>query len=417
MFCVFSRRLQPDKRNARCVEVQPEGKTVKPMNIDIEQEDRYARLRLIPWWDQEKLKKAVVMVVGAGAIGNEILKNLALLGVGTILIVDMDTIENSNLSRAVLYRESDEGCLKAETAARRVMELNPDVRAIPINGNIITDVGTGFFRHVDVVLGGLDNREARLVINQKCWHTSTPWIDGAIEVFQGFARVFVPPDSACYECTMNDTDYKLLNFRKSCSLLSRKDLLDGKVPTTPTTAAVIAGLQVQEAVKLLHGDRQLQPLYGQGIVFNGLNHDTYKVTYTRNEECMSHDTWENVMEMKWSAAKTSLKEVMAEIKKRLSTKAVLETSFEILLAGACACGHEKTYYRPLITVTEEEVICPHCGNELELQLTHRFDGSEPFAGKKLLEIGFSPGDILVGREGVRCIYLELTNDIMPLISG
>ena len=388
---------------------------MKPLNIEIEQEDRYARLRLIPWWDQEKLRNAVVMVVGAGAIGNEILKNLALLGVGTIIIVDMDTIENSNLSRAVLYRESDEGSLKAETAARQVREINPDVKAIPVNGSVITDVGTGFFRHVDVVLGGLDNREARLVINQKCWHTSTPWIDGAIEVFQGFARVFVPPDSACYECTMNDTDYKLLNFRKSCSLLSKKDLLEGKVPTTPTTAAVIAGLQVQEAVKLLHDDRQLQPLYGQGIVFNGLSHDTYRVTYARNEECMSHDTWENVVEMQWSAAKTSLKEVMVEIKERLSPKAVLETNVEILLEGTCACGHVKPYYRPLITVAEDEVLCPCCGNELDLQLTHRFEGNEPFVLKKLAQIGFAPGEILVGRDGARFIYLELTNDIMSLI--
>lgn len=390
---------------------------MEPINVDIEQEDRYARLRLIPWWDQEKLKQAVVMVVGAGAIGNEILKNLALLGVGTILIVDMDTIENSNLSRAVLYRETDEGKSKADTAARQVMELNPDIRAIPINGSVITDVGTGFFRHVDLVLGGLDNREARLFINQKCWHTSTPWIDGAIEVFQGFARVFVPPDSACYECTMNETDYKLLNFRKSCSLLSKRDLMEGKVPTTPTTASVIAGLQVQEAVKLLHGDRQLRPLYGQGIVFNGLTHDTYQVTYTRNEACMSHDTWENILEMDWCAHDVSLQEVLTEIKKRLSPKAVLETNVEILLEGFCSCGHVEAYYRPLMTVAENDVYCPYCGKELDLNLTHRFEGYEPFLHKKLTEIGFAPGEILIGREGAQVIYLELTGDISPLIIG
>lgn len=390
---------------------------MKPINIDIEQEDRYARLRLIPWWDQEKLNKAVVMVVGAGAIGNEILKNLALLGVGTILIVDMDTIENSNLSRAVLYRETDEGKPKAEIAARQVMELNPDIRAIPINGSVITDVGTGFFRHVDLVLGGLDNREARLVINQKCWHTSTPWIDGAIEVFQGFARVFVPPGSACYECTMNETDYKLLNFRKSCSLLSKRDLMEGKVPTTPTTASVIAGLQVQEAVKLIHKDRQLPPLYGQGIVFNGLTHDTYQVTYTRNETCMSHDTWENIIEMDWCAHEISLQEALSEIKKRLSPKAVLETNVEILLEGSCTCGHVEAYYRPLMTVAENQVFCPQCGVELDLNLTHRFEGHEAFLHKKLSEIGFAPGEILVGREGARAIHLELTGDISPLIKG
>ena len=131
--------------------------------------DRYSRLRLIPWWDQEKLAEARVMVVGAGALGNEILKNLALLGIGRIIVVDLDTIENSNLSRSILYRQQDEGSLKAEVAARSVMEINPDCRADWVKGNICWDVGLGLFRRMNVVIGGLDNREARLAINQACW--------------------------------------------------------------------------------------------------------------------------------------------------------------------------------------------------------------------------------------------------------
>ena len=75
--------------------------------------DRFHRFRLISWWDQTKLAKAKVLVVGAGALGNEIVKNLALLGVGNIFIADLDKIENSNLSRSILYRESDNGSYKA----------------------------------------------------------------------------------------------------------------------------------------------------------------------------------------------------------------------------------------------------------------------------------------------------------------
>ena len=71
------------------------------------EEDRYSRLRLIPWWDQERLKNATIMVVGAGAIGNELIKNLTLLGIGKILIFDMDDIENTNLTRSILYRRKD----------------------------------------------------------------------------------------------------------------------------------------------------------------------------------------------------------------------------------------------------------------------------------------------------------------------
>ena len=80
-------------------------------------EDRYDRQRLIPWWEQERLAAAHVLVIGAGALGNEILKLLALSGVGHIMIFDMDRIEVSNLSRTVLFKESDAGALKAEVAA------------------------------------------------------------------------------------------------------------------------------------------------------------------------------------------------------------------------------------------------------------------------------------------------------------
>jgi molybdopterin/thiamine biosynthesis adenylyltransferase len=207
--------------------------------MDDEKEDRYSRFRLIPWWDQEKLAAARVMVVGAGALGNEILKNLALLGIGHIYIVDFDNIENTNLSRSVLYRQRDEGSSKAETAARAVEEINPDCRVTWINGNVAWDVGLGCFRRMNVVIGGLDNREARLAINQACWRVGVPWIDGAIEVLFGVARVFVPPLSACYECTMTEQDYRLLNMRRSCALLSREEMLTGKIPTTPTISSII----------------------------------------------------------------------------------------------------------------------------------------------------------------------------------
>src|SRR5439155_8794643 len=80
------------------------------------QEDRFHRFKLIGWWDQKKLANAKVLVIGAGALGNEIVKNLALLGVGHVLIADLDRIENSNLSRSVLYRAADNGSYKATAA-------------------------------------------------------------------------------------------------------------------------------------------------------------------------------------------------------------------------------------------------------------------------------------------------------------
>ena len=274
------------------------SETIEFSSADFE-EDRYSRLRLIPWWDQDRLKNATVMVVGAGAIGNELIKNLALLGIGKVLIYDMDRIENTNLTRSVLYRRSDVGRYKAEVAAERAMEMNPDVSAKAFIANIIDDVGLGVFRRMDVVLGGLDNREARLAINQACYKVNKPWIDGAIEALSGFARVFVPGHGACYECTMTETDWMLINKRKSCALLTHEQMEQGKIPTTPTSSSVIAGIQVQEMLKLLHSDRGLPTLTGKGYVFNGLTHDSYVVEYQEKPDCMSHETYEPIIEKPW----------------------------------------------------------------------------------------------------------------------
>src|SRR5947209_14645951 len=142
------------------------------------EEDRFHRFKLIGWWDQKKLADARVLVIGAGALGNEIVKNLALLGVGHILIADLDRIENSNLSRSVLYRAADNGQPKATVAARAAREIYPDLKSHAFNGNVVYDLGLGVFRWADVVLGGLDNREARLSINRNCWRVNRPWIDG-----------------------------------------------------------------------------------------------------------------------------------------------------------------------------------------------------------------------------------------------
>ena len=125
--------------------------TDDPLLID--EEDRYSRLRLIAWWDQDKLAAAKVLVVGAGALGNEVLKNLALLGVGTVYLVDFDAIEESNLTRSVLFRRRDCGRDKAIAAAEMLHDLNPDTNVIAARANIITDVGLGLFRDVDVVIG------------------------------------------------------------------------------------------------------------------------------------------------------------------------------------------------------------------------------------------------------------------------
>ena len=132
------------------------------------------------------------MVVGAGALGNEVIKNLALMGIGNLFIVDFDKIEAANLSRSILFREGDNNRSKAEIAAARAKSINPDVHVQYMNGDVTSQLGLGIIRRMDVVIGCLDNREARLAVNRFCYWVNKPWVDGAIQELLGLMRVFVP---------------------------------------------------------------------------------------------------------------------------------------------------------------------------------------------------------------------------------
>lgn len=191
--------------------------------------ERYSRLTLIPWWDQDRLRGAKALVVGAGALGNEIIKNLTLLGVGTIHVVDMDRIESSNLSRSPLFRQSDVGEYKANVVAKHAMSMNPDVRVVPIVGKFEDQIGLGLLREMDLVFAGLDSRLARLNVGRACRMVGKPWIDGAIEALQGIVRVFAA-DGPCYECTLNDVDLELIAKRKSCALITKDEAEQEKSP-------------------------------------------------------------------------------------------------------------------------------------------------------------------------------------------
>ncbi len=377
--------------------------------IDAEDgDDRYHRQGLISWWDQRRLSDASILVVGAGALGNEIVKNLALMGIGRIVVVDLDRVENSNLARCVFFRDEDEGRAKAPALATRAAELNPDVELIPVVGEVSMSIGLAVFAEVDLVVGGLDNREARLFVNQACCKTGTPWIDGAIEGLMGVVRVFVPPDGACYECTLSERDHELIAARRTCAMLTREEMLGGRTPTTATSASVVAGIQAQEAVKLLHAARLGRPtLAGAGFQFVGSTHDSYVVRYTRREDCLSHDTYEadRVLPVPHDASFGALLE---RAQAQLGADAVLELEHELVLSGNCrACDRVDAIRRPLDTLSAGAGACPQCGRPWQLELAHTIEAGSPLLDCCAADLGLPPADYVVGRAGEDRCFLAL----------
>ncbi|MBN1633065.1 MAG: ThiF family adenylyltransferase [Ignavibacteria bacterium] len=382
-----------------------------PEIFDIE-ESRYSRLELIHWWDGNILKNSKILVAGCGALGNEIIKNLAMLGCGNIYAVDMDRIEKNNLSRSVLFRTEDEGKFKAETCCKRAKEINDDVNYHFYNGNVF-NLGLGIFKEMDIVICGLDNREARLYINQCCCKVSKPMIDGAIEVLSGAARMFIPPETACYECTMNELDYKLLNKRKSCLLLGIEEIASGKIPTTPTISSIIAGIQVQEAVKYLHKRDDLLLLKGKGFVFNGNTNDSYIIEYQRKENCLSHQTLDNFISVNIEFENIHFKEIIEFAEKIFENKKyTIQFNNEIVydLEGR-KTNKKLSVFINMNLLNRNDI---KRGNEIlkPLILNNIESGSEvlnKFINKKLSKSGIPFNDIITIKSGGKEVNLEFIN--------
>jgi molybdopterin/thiamine biosynthesis adenylyltransferase len=364
---------------------------------EVRADPRFARFSLIDWWDQDRVANARVVVVGAGALGNEVIKNLALVGIRNLVIIDMDAIDSTNLSRSVLFRREDEGEPKAVVASRSATGLYPGLVPQALVQNVVHDVGAGWFRSADVVIGALDNREARFHVNRLCFLVGTPWIDGAIETLSGVARVFSPRGGACYECTMGEADWQVLEQRRSCSLLNRRIVEAGHVPTTPTMASVIGGIQCQEALKLLHGMPTLQ---GAGLVFDGVHHQTFRVEYTANRECPNHEALGTLTDLEGSASSTTVETLLDSVRSVMGRGATVELVRELLCALECPdCGGSEELMRPLSAVTEADGECPDCGARRVPRLFHTLDGTEPFKDRTLAAIGVPPWDVVIGRRG------------------
>jgi molybdopterin/thiamine biosynthesis adenylyltransferase/DNA-binding transcriptional regulator YhcF (GntR family) len=381
----------------------------KPLIIPNLKTDRLGTFQLISWWEKDKVQNARVMVVGAGALGNEVIKNLVLMGVGYIYIVDFDTIELANLSRSILYRESDSGRRKAEVAAARAKEINPYVHVQYLHGDVTTAIGLGVFRRMDVIIGCLDNREARLAVNRFAYWINKPWVDGAIQEFLGLARVFIPGQGACFECTLTEQARRDLSIRYSCPLLARENILLGKVPTTPTIASIIGAIQSQEALKIIHG----KPVEaGRVMHFNGMTNEMHTTSYTPVEDCESHWSYGEINELPLRVNATTFNELLQIVHRDLGPDAVIELDQELIIALTCPnCKTREEVLEPISQVGFNRAHCPTCGVLRETEMTHTITGKEIFLNKSLAMMGVPPLHILRALNSKEFRFYEMTGDL------
>lgn len=306
----------------------------------VQERDLYDRQCRLDGWNQKIIKKSRVLIAGVGGLGCEIAKNLAMLGVGYLDLVDLDIIEHSNLNRQILFTGA-EGESKAKVAAAKLKEINPN---ITINGHhcSLERLDPAIYRDADVIIGGLDSINARLNLNAQCVRFKKPLIDGGVAGYNGHIYTIFPYDNACFECypfpssEMDDMaactvvgiprkrihcvfkaqmkfednfnqspdpkniDHIIFLQQEADKLAMEHDFLplfskaeiykivDRHEPAIITINAVIASLQSHETIKILHwknGNIGLGEPVKSYIIYNGMTLKFYSIEKKRNPQC------------------------------------------------------------------------------------------------------------------------------------
>ena len=373
--------------------------TSAPMGADI-----YPQLS---WFSQERVARARVLVVGAGALGNEVLKDLVLFGVEHITIVDFDRVEPSNLSRSVLFsrRDADLHIYKVDAAARRLREMNPRVEVRTLKGDIAHCIGIGELRRMDVAIGCLDNRYARYCLNRLCMRAGIPWVDGGIDSLEGTARVFAPGKN-CYACNLGTEGQREMRCRMSCAGTIRRNEEAGRAPTTPVTASVIAAVQVQEAMKIIHSEEirkgTFTSLCGKMFYYDGQHLTTKLLSFAAwDDDCPMHDEWTPTAAVPLDVSTTTVGEALRIIKDALHAQDVsislrdyafvdyvvhrwTDRRRELLLPG---------FLVPAAIESHPE-LCRYPDSDFLAHEIRRIDSNFPYPTLTLEQVGIPPNDIL-----------------------
>jgi molybdopterin/thiamine biosynthesis adenylyltransferase len=258
----------------------------KVVKIGSTEEDVYDRSRRISWIDLESVSNSKILMVGAGALGNEVAKDLALSGFRKITIVDMDHVVSSNLNRCVFFRpqHARERRKKALVLADGMRALSEHSAPEPIVGKI-QEQPPGLFNDHDVVLGCLDNVDARIHANACSYAAGKVYVDGGMDGMIGKVMISKPPSGACLQCGMNSTHAKLAGLRFSCT---GKDVVfhEPKLAAEITTTSIISAVMVREALKVASGRSDL--LLNNAFYYDGERNVSEELEISLDPGCPVH---------------------------------------------------------------------------------------------------------------------------------
>jgi molybdopterin/thiamine biosynthesis adenylyltransferase/rhodanese-related sulfurtransferase len=245
-----------------------------PASLTPDQRNRYQRHLLLPEVDvagQQKLLDSRVLMIGAGGLGSPAALYLAAAGVGTIGIIDMDVVDESNLQRQILHNLDRVGERKVDSAKKTLTLMNPDVDVVTYDVRLGADNIIDIFTGYDLVVDGTDNFPTRYLVNDASLKLDIPVVHGSIFRFEGQASVYLPHQGPCYRCQVPEPPPAEL--APSCAEAGVLGVLPG----------IIGSIQAMEAIKLLLGLGD--PLVGRLLAYDALEESFRTFKVVRDPEC------------------------------------------------------------------------------------------------------------------------------------
>ncbi|MGO8670378.1 MAG: molybdopterin-synthase adenylyltransferase MoeB [Capsulimonadaceae bacterium] len=245
--------------------------TVRFSNDEILRYSRHLIMPEVTLEGQKRLKAAKVLCIGTGGLGAPLTMYLAAAGVGTLGLVDFDTVDVTNLQRQIVHRESSIGTLKIESAERTLKEINPNIHIVKHPTMLTSENALDILRGYDIIADGTDNFATRYLVNDACVLLNKPNAYGSIFRFEGLASVFYAADGPCYRCLYPEPPPP--GLVPSCAEGGVLGVLPG----------IIGVIQAIETVKLILGEGQ--PLIGRLLTFNALKMQFRELKVRKNPEC------------------------------------------------------------------------------------------------------------------------------------